>query len=303
MSKYLTGRICWEGEGIGSTPTPTPAPAPSEHPVTAPWPTEGVWKIGDGDAAKPWYEAIPEESVRKHVEAKQYATPAELAMANYSLTQMYTDPNIAKIPDAEAKPEDWDKFYTKLGRPESADKYDLKFGEGVQTDEGMVKFGKELFYKLGLPQNKAQEGAEMWNGYVAEQNAAAIAKQQNDNTQALVALEQKWGGELEQNKAAGKRVVESLGLPTELIDRVEANIGTAAIVELLATIGRKSDEGKFVASGKAEPNNPATMSKEAAQERINQLRGDVAFEAKYTNPKHPEHAAAVKTILDLTART
>lgn len=278
-----------------------------EHPISAPWggANGGVWNIGEGEAAKPWWNALPDEAARKHVEAKQYASPAELALANYNLTRLQTgDPQVLSIPAADAPKEAWDQFYTKIGRPETPDKYELQFGEGVQVDEGMVKFGKELFHEMGLPQAKAQAAADKWNAFVQETNAKALEAQDQQNSQELDALKSKWGAELDANTAAGRTAVAALGLSNEAIQRIEGAVGSAAIVELLAMIGKKAGEGTGLIkpNGQYDANNPDTMSKEQANARITELRGDATFQAKYMDAKHPEHESAMKMMERLYAK-
>lgn len=300
----------YEGEGLGGgggnpPPNPNPNPPPvAEHPV-APWNgVEGVWNVGEGDKAAPWWNALPDEAARKHVEAKQYATPAELALANYNLTRLQTgDPQVLALPAKDAPPEAWNDVWTKLGRPESKDAYDLKFGEGVKTDDATVNFGKDLFFEMGLSPERAQIAADKWNGFVAEQQAANLAAMQQENKQEMDALTAKWGPELEKNKAAGHRVVQALGLSNEFVERLEGQIGSAPVVELLAMIGRKSDEGTFTAGGgQVDPNNPATMTKEQASARITQLQGDAEFQKKYTDKNHPGHGEALQLMERLFAR-
>lgn len=67
------------------------------HPV-APWGSEGLWNVAArGDAAKPWHSFLTDEAARQHVEAKGYANPNELALANYSLTKMQRgDPSVRR---------------------------------------------------------------------------------------------------------------------------------------------------------------------------------------------------------------
>lgn len=298
------------GEGGGGnppSPPPPPAPGGNNQPATAPWSAaQGVWQVGEGALAQPWYNTITDQEVREHVAAKQYANPGELAKANLNLTRLQTgDPTVVALPGKDAKPEAWDSFWKRLGRPDSADKYEFKFGEGVKPDDNMVKFGKTFFHKLGLSNERANAAIGDWNTFVAEQTAAQTAKDKTANDTEIAALETKWNGtgELNKNKEAGLRVIKALKLSDELVSRVENSIGTAAVVEMLATIGRKSDEGGFLSGqGGGDPNIPENMTKEQASARIAQLRGDVTFLAKYNDGKHPEHAEAVKLMERLYSR-
>ena len=297
-----------EGEGVGAGAAPPAAPAAPAEPTTptAPWGGEGVWKLGEGESAQPWYAAIPEEPARKHVEAKGFANPAELALSNYNLTRLQTgDPNVVALPPADATEDQTREFYSKLGVPESADGYDdvFKF-DGIEVNDDMVGFGKDAFHKANLTPAQARTVAEEWNKFSTESTAAQVEMFQKANTQELNELETRWGADINANKEAGKRVVDALGLDTKLIERVEASIGSAAVVELLASIGRKSDEGGFLgAQVQPDPNNPATMTKEQAQARIRTLQGDKDFQAKYLDAKHPNHKDAMELMVGLFSRT
>lgn len=273
--------------------------------VEAPWASaQGMWNLGEGDAATPWYSTIPEEAVRKHVEAKGYVNPAELAMANWSLTKMQRgDSTVIGLPGNDATPEQMNEFYSKLGRPDAPEQYEFKFGEDVKVDDGMVQFARSAFHEAGLTPAQAQLVADKWNQFSAQQGQDFQAQLTEQNEKELQDLAAEWGDDLEKNKAAGRRAVKALGLDEDTINRIEDNIGGAPVVKLLALIGRKSDEGGFAAGSQAaDPNNPATMTKEQAAQRIQQLQGDAQFQAKYTDKNHPEHKGAVEEMLQLFTR-
>ena len=298
----LIGQICYDiGEGGGAAGGGTGEPA---HPIAAPWTgTEGVWQLGEEGAQQPWWNSIPEPEARQHVEAKQYATPGELALANYNLTKMQRGADdVLTIPAPDAAPEEIDAFHKKLGRPDTVDAYDFKFADGFEADPDMLKFGKEAFFEMGLNNAQAQKFADKWNGFVQEQNEALLKAERDKNTADMQALEARWGADLAKNKAAGQRVVEALGVP-DLINQVEKHVGVASMVELLATIGRKSDEGGLVLNtGNKDPNDPAMMTKEEANAKIVALAGDEEFQKKYTNAEHPEHKQALKLMEQLYAK-
>jgi len=208
------------------------------------------------------------------------------------------------LPPENATPEQMTEFYTKLGRPAEKTAYDLKMPEGVQTDPQLIDFAKNVSFDLGLNPKQAQTLADKWNEFAPAMNAAAVEQERIANDTAIAALETKWGADLEANKAAGRRAMDALGLSPETVDAIDKNIGTAAIVEMLALIGRKSDEGGLViprAGG--DPNDPANMTKEQAQAKIDALSGDAAFQAKYTDKNHPENRAMVDYMQKLFAKT
>lgn len=294
-------RICFEqpGEGAGG------GAGEGAHPVEAPWTgADGVWNLGEGEAAQPWYSSIPEEDARSHVEAKGYKNPAELALANYNLTKLQRgDPTVIGLPGKDATPEQMGEFYGKLGRPDAPEGYEFKFGEGVTPDETMVAFARTTFHEAGLTPAQAQIVADKWNEFASKETEALQTRVEQDNESALNELTTRWGADLEKNRAAGQRAMQALGISAELVEKVEQSIGSAAIVELLATIGRKSDEGGFTSTPQGgDPNNPETMTKEQAQAKIAELSGDAEFQAKYTDAKHPGHKDAVDLMQRLYAK-
>lgn len=295
LDKYLLRNVAREGEG-GTGVTPPPS-GDTFTPVAAPWAgvAEGAWKLGETGKEREWWDSIPEAEAREHVKAKGYKNPAELALANYSLTKMQRGAtDVVNVPGPNATENDWNAFYQKMGRPNAPTDYDLKFGEGVQVDDKMVGFGKDLFHKMGLSNAKANEAATAWNEFVAKQNADSLEAANLANTEALAALERTWGADLEANRAAGERVIKAIGLPEDMMNAVEGAIGVAPLVHMLAMIGRKSDEGTLLGGqNNGDPNDPANMTKDQANAKINELNGDSAFQAKYTDKNHPDHKQAV----------
>lgn len=304
LTKY-TGRL-YEGEGLGGGTPPAP-PSGGEHPVAnAPW--SGVtdtYKVGEAGKETEWWNAIPEEKAREHVKAKGYKNPAELALANYSLTKMQTgSTDVVGLPGKDATQNDWDAFFTKAGRPAAPGDYKFDAGEGVTMDPTMVEFGQKLFHKVGVLPQHANEGVKMWNEFVAAQNAKTIEANQQANADEMRALETSWGASLNENKAAGERVMRALGLDEAKMTKIEGAIGSAAIVELLASIGKKSAEGTLIGgSGGGDPNDPAGMTKDQATEKIKQLSSDAEFQKAYNDAKHPGHKDAVERMNKLYART
>jgi hypothetical protein len=266
---------------------------------------DGVWKIGEGDAAKPWWSGIQEQPIKEYMEAKNYATPDEAARAAWNAHKMNTmAPEVQAVIEGKATPEQMNSFYSKLGRPEAPDKYNIKPLEGTTPDEGLMKFGKELFFELGANDAKAQAAYEKWEKHVAGMNAQVIEQERVANETALKTLETKWGADLEANKAAGLRAMQALGLDAAVQEQLDKNIGVAAVVELLAAIGKKSAEGGFVSTGKnTDPDDPTNLSPEQASQRITTLQADPVFWGQYTNSKDPGHANAVQKMERLYAKS
>lgn len=277
---------------------PAPAAPPAGFtPAPAPWKEGEVWKLGEAE----WWNAIPEEGVREGIKAKGYKTPAELAMAYTNLQKLQRTPDaFLALPDANATPEqkaEFDKnLRAKLGVPETPDKYELNVGD--KADPNFVKFGKELAHDLGVPPDRAQKMVDKWNAFAAEQNAAALAAEQTQNETELTALETRWGAQFDEHLAKGGKALKALGLPQETVDRIESKIGSAAVVELMASLGAKIGEGtSWLPGGQpTNPNDPSSLTPDAARARINALNSDQAFMTQYMTKSDPGHAAALATM-------
>lgn len=283
-----------------------PAPGAAAATFETPWSkAEGTYMIGEGDSARPWYEGISEEPIREYMKTKNYANPYEAARAAWSANQMNKlEPAVQAYLEGKATPEQEAAILNKLGRPESADKYTFKHTDGITVDAELETLGRNIFHKLGASQSKAQEAMGMWNKAVSERTAKNTEDARIANEKALEDLGKSWGADLDKNRAAGDRVLKALNLKPEVLASVEENMGSAAFVELLATIGRKTDEGAFKA-GDTPPGNPndvTNMNPEQAAARIKVLNGDTEFQTKYTTGTHPEHKDAVALMSQLFAK-
>lgn len=295
--------------GIAPPPITSPAPPPAAPPAApaAPWAgQQGVWNLGEGAAAKPWYEAIPEPEVRELIKTKNYANPHETALAYYNLNKLQNGaPDVVALLPPNATPEQEAAFFTKLGRPEAADKYDIKLADGVQVDTDLLTWTKGAAHKLGLNNKQAQTLVDEWNSMATTRQAAALEATQVAEQQEMTALETKWKGagkDLTAEKAQGLTVLKSLGKDAaDVVEKVEASIGTAAVVELLALIGARTKEGGLGATPPpgGDPNDPANMSKEQAGQRVAALYQDADFMTKYNDKKHPANQIAVSQMLAL----
>jgi len=300
-----------DNKGGGGTPPPGGAPPPGSPPpggtpAVAPWAAhtgEGPWPIGD----KPWYETIPEPPVKELMAQKNYKTPHETAVAYYNLNKIASTEESKKviIPGADAKPEELDAFYTKLGRPANPEGYNdvFKFDDKVKVDPTVLDFGKKLAHKLGLDPKRAKTMADDWNAFAAEQGQKSATTWSADNDKAVETVKQKWGAEADAMIEGGRRVYKSLGLDDKLMTQIEAHIGAAPVIELLARIGKATAEGGFMGGGGGGGSgDPNAMTPEAAAIEINRLNGDKDFQEKYMNRHHSEHESALARMNALYAR-
>lgn len=104
-------------------------------------------------------------------------------------------------PAQDAKPEEWDSFYAKLGRPEKAEAYDFKMPDGLPEnlpyDGEFANQYKAWAHQAGLTPKQAQSQHDAFVKYQAVQTAkhqeaqAAAEKQQTEAAHA--AITKAWG--------------------------------------------------------------------------------------------------------------
>ena len=96
--------------------------------------------------------------------------------------------------------------------------------------------------------------------------------------QQMAELQQEWGKEFDANIEAGRRAARQFGVGEEMLTKMENAIGTKDMLKFFANIGKGMGEDSFVdgqSSGKF------GMSPEAARVRINNLKSDPNWTAKY----------------------
>lgn len=256
----------------------------------------GAGDGGDkGGTPAPAYEAIPEGPIRDLMASKAYADYPKLADAYYNLNRLHSGAgDVIALPGADAKPEDRAAFYNKVnGVPESVDGYKIEFPEGSKVDDGFVTAAKGWFHARGLRPDQAQGLAEDWQKFMGQQmeQQAAAGKTANETavTQLRTKYDAKGAGAFDQIIADGQKAVRGLGLSEDQLNRLDAANGVAANLELLAVIGSKMGEGRFVEG--AGGGDTSTSSPEAARVEIGKLSADKAFQDSLLDPRNPMHAA------------
>jgi hypothetical protein len=141
-------------------------------------------------------------------------------------------------PGKDAKPEDWGKFYSKLGRPNSAEEYALTPEEGFEADPAFTSKLKAAFHSAGLTPAQANHVF----GAISGEAVAADKISQEASAQAIAAgeaaLRTKWGQNYDANVARAAQFAEKVGGPGA-VKRLE-ELGVAndpLILDLLARAG------------------------------------------------------------------
>jgi len=108
------------------------------------------------------------------------------------------------LPGKDAKQEDWDAFYKRLGRPDSPDGYELESvitNEGVKLDDvGDVEFKKQA-HELGLTKNQAETLHKWWINAIIGQTEKLKTAAKEKKREASEALRKEYGLEYDKKLA------------------------------------------------------------------------------------------------------
>lgn len=262
------------GQGAAATLSAEPAPISSA-------PAAGTTEVKTATASTglEWLSGVSED-VTSYVQNKGWKSPADLLTSYQQLEKHMGTPaeRLLRMPDFDkAEKNELDQFYNKLGRPADPKQYEIPVPEGMPTD--FAEAARIKMHELGLTAKQATELAK-WNN---EMGAVMMEKQKETYAATIAqenaALKQEWGAAYEQELGAAKNAAKALGIKPEQIDALEGSLGFANLMKMMANIGKRIGEDKYVDGGSSSSNG--VMTPAGAKARIQQLQGDKDWTAKY----------------------
>jgi hypothetical protein len=181
--------------------------------------------------------------------SSRYTSPAEMAKAHINLMQ--TMDKRIPIPGEDAKPEEWDAVYNKLGRPEKPDGYQFKFDNTGfdEAEQAELKGLAPLFHKARATQAQVDEFVRQQAELNKVRNDAFMAKANDLRMQRDRQLKTEWRGpDYDRNKSLVQTTVKSYaGDDFEEIASLQLSDGTfaadhPAFARMFARIGAERAE-------------------------------------------------------------
>ncbi len=288
------------GNPQGGTPS---VAAPGAPPGTgAPPPAGGTPSAAGGTppaaGAFEWSNTL-DAPVRELLTAKGFdKDPNALATSYYNANKVLSGAkDVVPLPADDAPPEAWAKFNEARGVPPNPDGYDeFKFKPDANPDPTYVKWARSFFHELGVPKGKAQAAIDKWQDFVAQRTTEFATNERQLNENALKELETKHGKEKWTGMVAkGSAAFKALGLSADVVSKIEANIGSAAVMELFATLGTKfAGESPVIGVGNSGvATDPTQMTLEQLNAAKLALDTDKDFQEAYLKADHPKHAESV----------
>lgn len=236
------------------------------------------------------------EQDRRYAEQKGWPKVGVAGMVEQyrNLETKTGDPDrLVRLPGEDAKPEDVDALWQKLGKPAepTGEKgYQFQPAEGVDVDPKMDGWFRETAHKHNLTEGQAAGLFEEWNALQAEQHAEFIAA----GDKALAQLKAEKGANWPAYEAAAKQAVQMFvpkdkdGTPDgAILDAMEKMLQTGPLLRIWGDIGARISNfgGADMGGGGADVYTP-----NGAQAEIRKMRADAADPKNpLADKKHPQH--------------
>lgn len=235
-----------------------------------------------------------DDSIKNDPTIQNYGSVQDLMKGHIETKAMVGRKGVL-VPGKDAAPEEWDNFYTQLGRPKSPDEYQMstvQMPEGYpEMDKNSIAEFRKQAHALGM---NPQQVDGLWKWY-AGSNAQAFQKMQESQANSMKETEAKMREELGDKYDATLSLAQKAGkyaFGEDFESFAEKHGNNPSVIKALAKIGSQLSEDQL---GEGQG---AGMSKtpEEAQAEINSIMAD---------PKHPyhnegpEHQAAVDHVSKL----
>ena len=256
---------------LAAAPAAPAVPGTTSQPATPAAAAPGV----------PWLENA-DEVTAGYVQNKGWQKPEQVLESYRNLEKLMGADragNTVVMPKPDASPEEFGKFFDRLGRPATPGDYKLEV-PAIGGDPKFAEIASKWFHDEGLNTKQAQNLASKFNAFVgekvganAEQLAAAYASEDK-------ALRDSWGVAFNQELALAQAFVRGAGIAPEVIDKLQASMGHKATMEFFNAMGKRMGEADFVGGNRTQAFGNA-LTPGQAKAKITELTQDKNFVIRY----------------------
>jgi hypothetical protein len=215
-----------------------------------------------------------------YVQNKGWTDPTQVVESYVNLEKLLGADRAGRtvvLPNPDAAPAELASFYDKLGRPSDPSGYKIPVPEGVPPEFATGVAAK--LHELGIPKAAGDGLAAWWNEQATAAQTASNAALDASIATDDAALKTAWGAAFQQNVALAQAAVRGLGIDKATIDKMEANMGLKATMELFQKIGAKTGEPDFV-TGEGGQKFGNALTPGQALAKIAELKADRDFITK-----------------------
>ncbi len=230
-----------------------------------------------------WWESLPDD-LKSEPTVQRYKSTEEAIRGLVNANKLIGKKRIA-MPTADAPKEEWEEFYSAIGRPESPDKYEINI-QGA--DEDVLNEFKRIAHEKGFTQQQIEGIEKFWEGF--QQKAVERIDQQIEQLKetALTELKKEWGNNFDSEIEVARKAVETL-CDEEQKELINAGLGNdPRVIRLFNRIGKMLGEDKLT------PGTGRGGFTIDAKSELAKMKNDPKFIEALQDPMNPEHDEAVK---------
>lgn len=246
------------------------------------------------EAPVSFLESLPED-LRNEPSLRTFTDPGALAKSYVNAQRMIGADKVAR-PGKSWTDDQYNEFYSAIGRPDSADAYEFDVS-GVMSDEEATSFRQAIF-EAGLQPRQVSRLEK----FINELSNNAQTATQTRTEEAVFAAEQElrseFGQAFEQRmglaQSAARTLLGNEGM--EMFENVQLADGRMLgdhpdVVRMFANLAEQIGEDNLV----GEPTE-LIMTPEEAKSRISEM---TRRDGPYFDKMHPEHDAYIEEVLRL----
>jgi hypothetical protein len=247
-----------------------------------------------GDTGKPWYDGKITDAVEiGHLQNRGWdkldaAGAAAAAVKAHREAEKHLGlpaDQLLRMPKDGSDVAALDAIYQRLGAPKEAKGYDdtlngIKFEDGSTLDDGLKNTIRTIAHRNHLtPAQTADLAKEIVKLADTDETGDKADAQAKYEIEAAD-LRRNWGANMEVNTAIARSAAQKVGISADALATIEKASGYKAVMEAFLKIGQAMGEDQFI----RDPNNPGggtVLSREQAIAKLDELKSDKAFVAKY----------------------
>lgn len=261
---------------------------------------------GQGGGAD-WIAGITNADVKTMVQTKGYKSIDDLGVAYINSEKAIGADKIA-LPGKDAKPEDWNPVFERLGWPKEAKGYEFKKPEklpdGFAYDDKLADAFRAMAHKRQLTATQAAGVHDDFVAMMADVHTKTAGDIAVRNLEGRQALEKEFGAATATKFEAANRALKFFG-GDDLVKVLEkAGLQSdPAMVKAWAKIGEALGEKGAAGMGSGGAGGGFSKTPDEAKAEIAKIRGEAASKPEHPlNDKHnPEHGAVVERLKSLYA--
>lgn len=194
-----------------------------------------------------WMNDLP-EPLKATKTLTKFADKAALAKSYVELESKHS--KSVEIPGKDSGPEDWARFYDKVGRPKTADEYALDRGN---APDDVAKAFKQMAFESGLT---AQQADTMFKGIMKRQSTeqqTAVEQYTARMKEADTLLRREYGPQYDSKIASAKKAFGAVFSDPELRSEVTQSglANNPRFIKVLAELGTQISDDSFLQGGNA----------------------------------------------------